>query len=643
MTSAKIRIPPAWLYLLIFALTLVAYLPALHADFIWDDSGHITRPDLQSLHGLYRIWFEPGATQQYYPFLHSAFWVEHGIFGDSAAGYHWLNVLLHATAACLVCAVLRRLDLPGAGLAGLLFAVHPVGVESVAWIAEQKNTLSTVLYLLAALAYLGPDRPTRRRYGLASFLFVCAVLTKTVTASLPAALLVVTWWRRGRLSWREDVAPLLPWFVISLIAGYATSVVEHDLIGAQGVDFAFGPLTRVLLAGRVVWFYAAKLVFPANLMFIYPRWDVAAAGMGWLALLAGLVAVLGALLWRARTQRGPLAALLFFAGTLFPALGFINVYPFVFSFVADHFQYLACLGLLAPAACAGAALGQRLPRAGAIGLAGAVVAALGLLTWQQCEMYRDVFALYETTLAKNPRAWMAHNNLAIALTDSGRAAEAVPHYEQALVIRPNYPEAENNLGFALVQLGRPADAVPHYQRALTLQPQYPEALNNLAIALMSLGRTAEAEAAFASAIRLRPGYLDAQLNLGLAYARAGEPEQAIPQFAAAARAHPESELAELDWAAALADVGRVAEAAPHFTRALALKPDWPNGLTAYGRALARGGQLDEAIAQFRHAIAIDPQFGDAHFNLAIALRQVGRLAEAESEYEQAQRLGAAPR
>ena len=190
-------------------------MPALQAGFIWDDDGHVTRTDLRDLSGLYRIWFEFGATQQYYPVLHSAFWLEHLVWGDSPLGYHLLNVLLHASAACLFGVLLRRLAVPGAALAALLFALHPVCVESVAWISEQKNTLSLVFYLCAALAYL---RFTERRRGtvylLATGLFVLALLTKTVTASLPAALLVVFWWQRGRLEWRRDVVPLLPWFAL---------------------------------------------------------------------------------------------------------------------------------------------------------------------------------------------------------------------------------------------------------------------------------------------------------------------------------------------------------------------------------------------------------------------------------------------
>ena len=195
-------------------MAIAAYWPVFRAGFIWDDDAHVTRAELQSLHGLWRIWFDLGSTQQYYPVLHGAFWLEHRLWGDAPLGYHLANVLFHATSACLFALALRRLAAPGAWFAGFLFALHPVCVESVAWISEQKNTLSLVFYLLAAHAYLHFDARRARGqrggaglYLLATGLFLLSLLSKTVTATLPAALLVVAWWRRGRLSWKGDLLP----------------------------------------------------------------------------------------------------------------------------------------------------------------------------------------------------------------------------------------------------------------------------------------------------------------------------------------------------------------------------------------------------------------------------------------------------
>jgi tetratricopeptide (TPR) repeat protein len=628
--------------LIVFA-TLIAYFPALSADFIWDDKpGHVTKPELQSLDGLKRIWTELGATQQYYPLLHTAFWVEHQLWGDAAAGYHLTNVLLHAAAACMFGFLLVRLKIPGAWCAALLFALHPVAVESVAWISEQKNTLSTVFYLGAALAFFRYDERRRPRgYVVATIWFVCALLTKTVTATLPAALLVVQWWRHGKLGWQRDVVPLLPWFALSIGAGTLTAWVEQSQIGAQGGDFALGPVERVILAGRAVWFYFGKLLWPADLVFIYPRWSVdASQPWQWLFPVSALL-LLGVLWARRRRNRGWLAAALFFGGTLFPALGFVDVFPFLYSYVADHFQYLAMLGVFA---LAGSAVPRIAPHVSAWmrrAIPIAVMLTLGVLTWRQATNYRDVFTLYAATIARNPECWMAHNNLAIALVDAGRAPEAIPHYERALAIRDNYPEAENNLGFALTQLGRPAAALPHLQRAIQLKPEYSEAHNNLGAAFMGVGKIEEGLAAFREAIRLNPRYAVAHFNLGLGLASNGKPADALPHFQRALQLNPQYADAELNLAIALTVTQRVPEALLHFQRALQLNPQVPHAHVSFGRALATLGRLDEAVARFRTALELQPNSADTHLQLAYALRDLGRQQEAETHLRTAQQLRSA--
>jgi hypothetical protein len=255
-----------------------AYRPAWNGEPVWDDDGHMTKPELRSAAGLVRIWTELGATQQYYPLVHTTFWVEHRLFGDSTPGYHALNILLHFFSALLLVAILRRLDIPGAWLAGWIFALHPVMVESVAWITELKNTLSGVFFLGTALAYVTFDRTrSKRHYAIALVLFFCGLLAKSVIVTLPGALLVVFWWMRGRISWRRDVVPLLPFFAIGLVAGLFTAWVERRFIGAVGGDFNLTFVERCLIAGRALWFYLSKLLFPANLIFIYPRWHIDSA------------------------------------------------------------------------------------------------------------------------------------------------------------------------------------------------------------------------------------------------------------------------------------------------------------------------------------------------------------------------------
>src|SRR5579883_737293 len=293
--------PELGTWLLLFSTAIAAYWPALRGGLLWDDDQHVTRPALQSLHGLWRIWADPAATQQYYPLLHTAFWLEHRLWGDSVLGYHLLSISLHATAAFLVIAILRRLSIPCAWLAGTIFLLHPIQVEAVAWISEQKTTLSAVLYLASVLAYLKFDESRRRaQYVAATSLFILALLAKTVTATLPAALLLLLWWKRGRLDWRRDIRPLAPWMAIGAAAGLVTAWIERTAIGAQGPDFALSFLDRLLIAGRDLCFYASKIVWPSDLMFTYPHWHIDASRPGQYLFLAAAILAGAALLWIAR-------------------------------------------------------------------------------------------------------------------------------------------------------------------------------------------------------------------------------------------------------------------------------------------------------------------------------------------------------
>ena len=632
--------PSRWIILLIVVAGCCAYLPALRGGFLWDDDGHVTRTDLRSLDGLLRIWFDFGATQQYYPVLHSAFWLEHRLWGDAPLGYHLVNLAQHLAVAGLFGTLLRRLAVPGAWLAAALFALHPVCVESVAWISEQKNTLSALFYLGAALAYLRFD--SRRRpadYLAASGLFALALLTKTVTASLPAALLVLAWWRHGRLEWRREVLPLLPWFAAAVAMGLVTAHFERELIGAKGADFALGPLARLLLAGRVVWFYAAKLVWPARLVFIYPRWTVD-PGVWWQWLYPLFAVLLLVLLagWARRGRRGPLAAALLFGGTLFPVLGFFNVFPFLFSYVADHFQYLASLPLLALAGAGLARLATARGRTAAFLAGGAALAACATLTWSQAARYRDATTLYESTLADNPDCWLAHHNLAVLLTESGRPAEAISRLETVRRLKPDYAPGLMHLGDDLTRVGRPAEAVPLLEAAIRLQPGDAEAHNNLGVALMALDRPAEGLAAFAAAVKLNPRLAAAHANLGFALATTGRNAEALTHLERAARLQPENAGAEIDWATALALNGRPAEARAHFERGLSLAPDNADYHVQYGHALAESGEQARAAEQFQAALALNPNHALAHLQLAYALRRLGREAEAQEHYRTARQL-----
>lgn len=548
----------AMLALLLIAAVFVAYAPALAGDLLWDDAAHITVGALQGWDGLRRIWLDPGATQQYYPVLHSAFLVEHRLWGSSALGYHLVTAALHAGAACLVAFLCQRLAIRGAWIAGFLFALHPVHVESVAWISEQKNTLSLVLALLSVLAWLRFDESRAARHWIfAVVLFALALGAKTVTATVPCALLVLVWWRHGAIAWRRDVLPLLPWLVLGIAAGLGTAWVERHVIGAIGAEFTLSPMQRVLLAGRAVWHYLATFLWPSHLVFTYPRWQLEpASALAW-AYPAAILA-LGAGLWRARQRtRAPLAALLVFAGMLFPVLGFLDVYPFRYSFVADHFQYHADVVLCLLVGGGTAWLEERadsFAQRRALRLAvGVLLLTLATLTWREAGHYRDAESLYRATIAGNPTSWMAHHNLGrLVSRKEGGLNEAIAQFDAAIALKPDHARAHYSLGVALQRVGRTAEAVPHFEAAIRFEPGNPELVanshyiagdilrydparldeaiahlreavrrkprvaqghNTLGEALLAMGRTDDARGEFAEALRLQPGYVAAQANL----------------------------------------------------------------------------------------------------------------------------------
>jgi tetratricopeptide (TPR) repeat protein len=624
------------------AAVLLAYWPALRGTLLWDDPAHVTAPALQSLNGLWRIWFSLHATQQYYPLLHSAFWIEHRLWGDAVLGYHLANLAQHAFAACLVVLIVRRLALPGAWLAGMVFALHPVCVEAVAWISEQKSTLSAVFYLSSAFIYLGFDRTRRRSsYLWALGLFVLALLTKTVTATLPFALLVIFWWQRGRLDLRRDIRPLLPWIALGAVSGLFTAWVERTIIGAQGAAFALTVIQRFLLAGRAIWFYATKLLWPANLIFSYPRWKID----GQYLYLAGVIAAAVSLFLLSRRRRAPLAAFLLYTGTLFPVLGFFNIYPFIFSYVADHFQYLATLALIVPLSSVLVSFLTRLGKPADIVLPAVLLVILGTLTFRQTGMYRDKETLYRATLLRNPESWLAHNNLGVALLDKpGHLAEAKTEYQAALALNPDDAEAHNNLGNALARTpGRIPEAIREFEIAIKLQPRLAEAHQNLGNALArNPKRLQDSIAQFEIALELRHDDPQIRNDLGVTILQVpGHLSDAITQFQHALKVSPGDAQIRTNLGNALSQIPkRRPEAVAQFQTILRSQPDNAQAHNSLAITLAQmPGRLPDAVAEFKAALRIDPNFAEGHNNLGRALSQLpGRLPEAVAEYQAALQL-----
>jgi tetratricopeptide (TPR) repeat protein len=637
---------------LILLLTVVVYLPALGNGFIWDDEAYVTENQaLRSVEGLRWIWTQPAVgRQQYYPITFTGLWIQYHLWGLKPFGYHLVNVLGHAANAILLWRALRQLETPGSWWAAAIFALHPVQVESVAWVTEFKNILSGFFALLSVLVFLrghplrsaAPPHPKRRLQIIAALLFLCALLSKTAVCSLPVAIGILIWWKLGRVG-KRDLLALLPWLAAGLVLGLITVRLESRSPELEAKIFAPSIIRGALLGSRALWFYAGKLVWPANLCFIYPRWEPTARSVdAWLPL-AGLLLV-AAVLWyfrRASWARGAMSALGCFTVALLPVLAFFDIYFFRFSFVADHFQYLAGIALIAMAVGAVGTLARRVGRRGR-GFAGlvavAVLLACGARTWGRVHVYSSSETLWRDTLAQNPNAWLAHNNLGVILGETGRPEDAIRHYEDALRIRPGYAEAHYNLGVMLFRQGRVREAMDHWEQALRIDPGYARAHTYLGNALMQAEEFQQAAAEYEQALRIKPDYAEAHYNLGVALIRLGRAQEAAWHWEQALRINSDYAEAHNDLGAELARAGRLDEAIEHYQQALRTKPDFAAAHSNLGNAFMRTGRLGEAIEQYEQALRIDPDFVEAHYNLGVALEQSGRVQDAIEQYQQALRL-----
>lgn len=677
---------------LVFGLGLVGavilcFSSALPGDFLWDDDLHITaNPTIIGPLGLKEIWTTAAAN--YFPLVLTNFWVQHALWGLNPFVYHVVTLLFHALAAVLLWRVLVRLNARGAWLGAALWALHPVQVESVAWICELKNTQSAVFFLGAIgfyLKWLQPEGNRERgRAGVlplaharstANFAYagalgcaLLAILSKPSTVPLPVVLALCAWWQRGRLAWR-DLFPLVPFFILSFGAAGWTIWEQRVNSGAQGAAWAQTWPERFVIAGRAVWFYIGKLAWPADLIFIYPRWEIAATPLG-LAPFAAVLAVVAGLWWaRSGALRPAFFAAIYFGALLFPVLGFFSIYFFRYSFVGDHFQYLASMG---PLALAGSGIAVALDRWPAAlvrmrpVLPALLIGGLGSLTWRESAVYLSSETLWRATLARNPAASMAWFNLGSVLLKEGRHDEAIACLREGLRLRPDDAPGYNDLGCELVVVGRAEEALPIFARALELRPGYAEVHNNLGNALRSLGRVDEAVASYERALQLKPDYAEAHNNLGCELAAKGRGTEAIHHLEQAVRLNPVNSTNYNNLGNALRDAGRSDAAIASYGRALELKPDFAEAHANLGRALMAAGRgpeaweryalaarwapesakirrdwgtalmqrsrWSEAIVQFEALVRLDPTASAAHATLGNALGQAGRWPEAAARF-----------
>jgi protein O-mannosyl-transferase len=635
-----------WFWALLLVV-FIAYAQVFRADFIWDDESHLTRnPSVIGPLGLKEIWTTAQAV--YYPLVLTTFWTLHKFIGLNPFPYHLLNVLLHAASAVLLWRILQILRIRGAWLGAALWALHPVMVQSVAWITELKNTQSCLFYLLSILWFLKWHNRGERAaaskfqlersggggslegFVLSLVFFILATLSKPSVVMLPLVLALCIWWTRGKILWR-DMLTLTPFALISALASTWTIWEQKFHARAIGPDWAQTLPERLIIAGKAIWFYLGKLMWPHPLIFIYPRWDVDSSKLvAYLPLLAALTGLVALWFIHAKWGRALFFAAAYYVVSLFPVLGFFSVFFFRYSFVSDHFQYLASMG---PLALAGAGMATFLgrfcetpagfvpypdavPRSGSdiatpglrlvlsAGLCGILLISLGFLTWRQTAEYHNLFALYTATLQKNPACWMAHYNLGIVLSEQGKPDQAIDHYKRAVTLRPDYAEAHYNLGRLLVEQGQFDDAIAHYEKAAAINPADAEAQNNLGVTLFGIGRADDAITHYQKALEIRPDYAEASCNLASALIAKGDLDGAIARYTACLAAMPDQEEAQYNLAS----------------------------------ALLRRGRTDEAIIQYQKVLRMHPESADAHANLGSAWLAKGRVRDAMEEYTRTLRI-----
>ena len=647
-------------------LVALSYAPAvLWGGFVWDDRVITEAPPIRNWDGLWRIWFSPSDLEfwegHYWPLVYTTFWLEHKLWGFAPTGYHAVNVLLHVANALLLWRLLLRLAVPGAWVVAAVFAVHPLHVESVAWVLERKDVLSALFYLAAFWTWdRFVDEPyakgRTRRYVLTLALFVLGMLSKSIVVTLPAALLIRQWWKRGRVA-GADLIRLVPFFAVGLaIAAADTSFYRSK----EAISFDYSLIERVLIAAHALWFYVGKLIWPTGLAVIYPHWGVSVADpLAWGYVAAVMAA--GAALWflRHRIGRGPLAGVLFFAITLAPVLGLVDFGYMQFSFVADRYQYLAGIGMIAVIVGSAAACflrlvapsrslvegfhSDRLPTAakwGAVGTVSVLLIVLGALTWRQVGIYRDNVTFYTHILAHNPTARSAQYNLGNALIIAQRPEEALAAFRIATAQQPDSVDAHSNTGRALMDLGRLDEAADRLRHALEMDPRHKVSLQNLALVRVRQQRPEEALDVYRRLLEIDPRHVGGHSGMGIALHYLGRTDEALQSVDRAlvldstyAEALVNRELmpqvrSHADAGHALMEQGRLDEAERHLRYVMQIDPAYTTALQNLALLQLRRQRYDEALALYQRLVEMNPAHAEAHSGLGVALYSLGRVEEA---------------
>ncbi|RJP77693.1 MAG: tetratricopeptide repeat protein [Desulfobacteraceae bacterium] len=623
----------------LFFIVVATHYPAMSGGFVWDDDLHITDNELlRSVDGLRKIWFEPGAWPHYYPLVLTSFWIQYQLWGLDPFGYHLTNIIIHGFSAILLWRILKNLNISGAWIAACIFAVHPVQVESVAWASENKNILSGFFYLSSLLFYvhfafqnakgtsvkLFHSRKKAIFYFLSLFFFLLALFAKTVTCSLPAVIVVLLWWKRDRIT-GKDLYPLLPFFLFGIILGLSTVWTELYNVGSMGKstwDLSF--LDRLLIAGRCLWFYIGKLIFPYDIMFEYPRWNIDTNQWRQFLYPISFCLVLFLLwLYRKKIGKGPLAALLIFSGTLFPAIGFFNLFTMRYSYVADHFQYLACItvitlfsGILVKSITRYAGKHVRIIMMVAFGF---FIVLCGYINWHESKKFKNLEALWRDTISKNPDAVMAHNNLGIILKQQGLTNQAIQHFSRTIELRPDWAEPYVNLGSILIRCGRLSEAIQNFTISLKNDPDSVQRFYKKGIISKSREKTGK--------------IIDSHIIIAQLYESIGEIENAKQHYTIALQNQSNSPeiLKYMVNLEKKMEAFRMAK--NEIQKEIESNPNNPYLFYALGETYQKIGQHNEAIFYYNKAIEIKKGFLKALNQLAQIYSRIAKNNEAIMIYK----------
>jgi len=608
-----------WQVLAILAAVLAVYAPALDGGWQWDDDMYFTKnPLLNDPARLWKAWFAPGSFIEYYPIAQTVQWIQWQLWHEQTLGYHLTNVVLHAIGALLLWRLLAKLGLRYAWLGGMLFAVHPAQVESVAWIAELKNTLSLPPFLLALIAYLEFDeRRQPRDYAVALLWFTAAMLCKISMAPFAFVILLYAWWKRGRVT-LADARAAAPFLLIAVILAaltiHAGQVYTRDVV--PGATMPGSLAAKLALAGSSLAAYLAIFLWPVGLLPAYAKWPVNPPPLldflPWLLLLALVIWA-----WTARRTWGRhvLLGLGFFVLFITPFLGLNTVSYMDFTWVMNHFLYLPCIGLIGLAVAGlekAVALVANDVRPFVLSVAVMLLFVLGVDANRYAALYRDQETLWTYAAQRDPKSFAAHNQLGVVLEQKGDTAAALDQFQQARAIEPTFAEAANNVGTTLLDSGRAAEAADAFRQSIQLAPKYAMAYYNLGNALRQLGRLPDAIAQFQQALQLDPLNAEAENNLADVLLASGRNDEAFAHYARAAGIAPTYAGAQYNWGVALLQTHDIPGAIPHFQRAIAINPGYVEAHFNLGIALYQTGRTADAIAEFQTALRLRPDFTQAH-------------------------------